>query len=222
MTAATLVKLNVLLPLIMTRVNKCPEPYALLQARLAAIDYCEKTRCWRHVTQVELTDNHTAIVTPTGSTIFEFEQATHNGNDLIPIQFTQADPEEMSGLSQGAQPKWISQIRAGEVAVYPFAAGTLRLSAFLKPRHGQLFGTDPTDPLHDAYNVIPEYIATQFGKAIADGALARIFTTKDASFYDPQLAGFHATEFRDACQSQSANNIRGQQRAPIRTNPRWL
>lgn len=222
MPALPTTRLSVLLPLILPMAKHCPEPYALLQARLACIDFCEATRCWRHVQSVTMTDNHTAIVAPTHSTIFEFEEVTWNGLPLDPVDYTEAEPDELAAIAGSGNPRWISQISPGEVGVFPFKPGTLRLSLFLKPRHGQLFGTDADDPLHDAYNVIPEFLFIQHATALADGALARILMTRDEPFFDPQKAAVHDAAFRSALVRKSSSHVRGQQRAPVRTKARWI
>lgn len=222
MPALPSAKLSALLPLIMPFAKGCPEPMALMQARLAAIEFCEKTRCWRHVTSISLTTQHTAIVTPDHSAIFEFEEATWNGKTLTPVQYTDADPDELAEMAEDAEPNWITQISPGEIALYPFRAGTLRLSMILKPRHGNLYGTDAADPLHDAYNVVPQFMLDLHAAALADGALARILVTKGETFYDPNEAGRRQAMFREACSNKSGANIRGQQRAPVRAKARWL
>jgi hypothetical protein len=222
MPALPTTRLSSLLPLVLPFAKHCPEPFALLQARLAAIEFCEKTRCWRHVATVEMVANHTAFVAPTHSTIFEFEDATFDGNPLAAIQYTEATPDELAEIAGSGRPKWLTQISPGEVAVYPFEPGTLRLSMFLKPRHGQLFSTDPDDPLHDAYNVIPDFLFQQHANALADGALARILMCEGEPFFNPQKAAVHDARFGEACGRRSSSHVRSQQRAPIRTKPRWL
>lgn len=222
MPAYPTTRLSELLPLILPHAKHCPEPFALLQARLAAIEFCEKTRCWRHVLTREMTTNHSVVVAPMTATIFEFEDATFDGSPLTPIQYTEADPDDLLEIANDGEPKWISQIAPGEVAVFPFKAGTLRASVFLKPRHGQLFGTDPLDPLHDSFNVIPDFLFVQHAADLADGALARILFTPDEPFTDPQRAAVHHAAFKKACSNKSGAHVRGQQRAPVRTKPRWI
>lgn len=222
MAALPTTKLSALLPLILPHARECPEPYALQCARLAAIEFCERTRCWRHVTSVAMTENHTAVVAPQYSTIHEFEEVTFDGNQLTPTQFTDAEPEEMLGIASADAPRWVTQIAPGEIAVYPFRAGTLRIAAFLKPRHGQLFGTDPTDPLFDAYDVIPEFLFIQHASALAAGALMNIMVTPDEPFTNFKLATAYAAKFNGACDASFSSSMRGQQRARLRTKQEWF
>ena len=222
MPAFPTTRLDDLMPLILPHAKDCPEPYAALQARLAAIEFCEKTRCWRHIITVPMTINHSLVVAPMNATIHEFEEATFNGQPLTPVQYTEADPTELAETAQSGLPKWITQIAPGEVSVMPFAPGTLRLSVFLKPRHGQMFGVDSDSPLFDAYNVIPEFLFAQHAASLADGALARILMTEGEPFFSPQRAALHGARFKEACDARFSANMRGQQRAPIRTNARWM
>lgn len=215
-------RLSSLLPLILPHVPSCPEPFALHQARMAAITFCEKTRCWRHIVTQDVTENHAKIITLDYATIYQFEEATLNGVPLIPTQFTDADPNELSGDNEGGSGRYISQISAGTVGIYPFEAGRLRVSCFLKPRHGQLFGTDTDDPLFDAYNMIPTFMFEQHALALAAGALANIMQTPNEEFTDMDRAQNELAKFIDACNSNFANNMTGQQRAPKRVKARFI
>jgi hypothetical protein len=222
MPAFPTTRLSALLPLILPYVQHCPEPYALFQARLAAIEFCEKTRCWRHVVTLPMTAHTTMIFAPMSATIHEFEDVTYDGEPLTPVQYTEADPDALTGIAEGGNPRWITQVAPGEVSVFPFVPGTLRASVFLKPRHGQQFGTDLSDPLHDAFNVIPDFLFAQHATQLADGALARIMLTENEPFYNPEKAAMHERKFQSACANRSGAHVRGQQRAPVRTRPNWI
>jgi hypothetical protein len=220
--ALPVVRTAVFLPIILPQAPGCPRFFAEQAARLAAIEYCERTRCWRHIVTISLATNPQAIVAPEYSAIHEIEEASFDGQPLTPTQWTDADPDELRDAPQIGKPKYLTQIDHNTVSIYPFAPGTLRASLFLKPRSGQLFGTDPTDPLHDAFNVVPEFLSIQKAEAIADGALARILATPGEQFTDLQRAGFHLERFERACNSAFASHMKTQHRAKIRTNPRWF
>lgn len=215
-------KTSDLLPYIMPKVPTVPQPFAEFQARLAAIEFCERTRCWRQIITVTLSANGRALIAPAFATIHEFEEATLDGQPLEPTQFIDVDPEEVTGIANDGQAKYIAQVRPGEVAVYPFQAGTLRVSCFLKPRHGQSIGFDAENPLSDAYNVMPDFMVTQYAAIIADGALYRIMSTPSQDFTNMEMAGIHKMAFDAGCNNHFGSNMRGQQRAPIRVKPRWM
>lgn len=214
--------LSAFLPYVLPYVATCPDPVAEFQLRMAAIEFCERTRCWRHIISVAVAANNQTIAAPTYSTIHEIEEATFNGKPLNPTQYTATDPNELTGLTATGDPVNITQIESGVVALYPFKTGTLRLSAFLKPMHGSAFGLNPLDPLSDAYNVVPEFLLRQHAETIARGALARIYGLPNEQFSNPNNALFYAKMFDEACGRNFASNLKGQQRAPIRTKAQWM
>ena len=211
-----------LLPYILPHAPTVPTPFAEFQARLAAIEFCERTRCWRQIINTVVDATGRACITAHTATIHEFEEATLDGVSLTPTQFTEAEPGQLTGVSQEGQAKYITQITPGEVLVYPIQSGDLRVSCFLKPRHGQSMGTDAENPLNDEYNVIPDFMVKQYAAALADGALARIMSTPKQDFTDLSLSVFHRGEFEKACNGHFGANMRGQQRAPKRVKARWL
>jgi len=211
-----------LLPYILPTVPACPRPFAEFKAREAVIEFCERTMCWRQILTVNLTANNRALIAPPFATIHEFEEVTLNGRELEPTQFTEAMPDEMRGEQAPAQAKYVTQIKPGEVSVYPFEAGTLKVAVFLKPKHGQAIGANPENPLEDANNFLPAFMVAQYASSLASGALARILMTKGQSFYDPNLAQKHEAIFDAACNAHFSTSIRGQQKAPMRVKPRWM
>lgn len=216
--------MSALLPSVLPYVPNCPEFLAIAQIKAAAIQYCERTRCWRAVVSQVLTAQGQAIIAPLPSaTIHLFEDATLDGQPLLPMQFTDIEPDEMNGEVATGTPQYITQIEPGKVQVYPFLAGaTLRASVFLKPRADALYNTIPTDPFHDAYAVIPDFLSQQDGEAIASGAIYRLKIMPEQRFYDPQGAGVAMQSFERACDSRFGGQMKGQQRAKIRTKPHWF
>lgn len=200
----------------------CPRPTAERALRMAAIEFCEKTKAWRHVLNHTLTAQGPVIVAPTYATIHQIESATHEGNALTPIGFTAVDPDPLTGLVAVGAPIYITQSSPNEVMIYPYSDGALRLSVFLKPRFGMLFGTDAADPMHDAYNIVPEFMLTQHGETIAHGALARLFAVPNEQWTDETRAAFYYGSFKERCAGAQASTFKGQQRAPLRTKPRWM
>lgn len=214
--------LSAFLPYVLPKAPHCAEPYAEFQLRMAAIDFCERTRCWRHMLTVTVSSTNRTLVAPANTTIHEFEEVRHNGLLLTPTQYTDAEPPELTGVTRAGAPQYVSQAEPGVVSIFPYQAGTLKLSVFLKPRHGQAYGADPLDPLRDAFNVVPEFMLAQHAETLAAGALARILSTPNEPFTDPAAASAYAMLFDQRASSHFSRNIRGQERAPIRTKPQWL
>ena len=222
MTAIQISPFSDLLPYILPNVPTAPLPFVEFQTRLAVIEFCERTRCWRQIITTNIAANNATVIAPSYATIHEFEAVTLNGRPLEPTQFTEAAPDELMGPQTEAQAKYVAQIAPGQVAVYPFEAGTLRISCFLKPRHGQSIGGDVEDPLADAFNVLPAFMVTQYAEKLAAGALARILNTEKTDFFSPQMAAQYRAAFDEACDSHFGSNMMGQQRAPMRVKPRWM
>ena len=62
-----------------------PDPTAFKNIRLAAIEFCERTRLWKYDITVAISEQKAAPVAPTYSAIHAIESATLNGLPLAPI-----------------------------------------------------------------------------------------------------------------------------------------
>ena len=212
--AVQTIQLSEFLPLILPHAPGCPDPVATFNLRLSAIEFCERTRCWRHILNTTVTTQNKVIVAPPYAAIHEFEHAYFEGEELAPTQFSDIDHgEDMAGTV----PRYITQVGPDTVALYPFATGNLQLSLFLKPRGGNEYGTVSDNPLDDAYDQVPGFMLAQHGEPIAFGALARILAIPGQPFSNPQMAQFYFGRARELMDARFSTNMRGQQRAPRRT-----
>ena len=213
------VNLSILGPLMQPFAGGCPAPLLELNARLAAVEMCERTRCWRHRATITLNGPEPAPVIPPEATIFEIEEASIAGEPLTPVQFT-----AMTGALETGRPLYITQATPGSITIFPWpdeAEGPVEvsLSLFLTPRTDTQIGGDPGNPLLDAFNVVPDFLLQRHGERLADGALARVLMMEGEPWYNPQRAAVHAERFDEAMSRNFTANIRGQQRARIRTTP---
>ncbi|TRW94923.1 hypothetical protein FNJ84_17680 [Paracoccus sp. M683] len=210
-----LARLNTLLPLILPKATNCPPSVAAQQARMAAIEFCERTRCWRQVSTVTVTGPNEALtVAPPEAAIYEIESASFGEGDtpLYPTQHT-----DLLGMRTG-RPAYITQVSPNQVTIFPFdQAVDLDISLFLKPRVEDEYGTDPLDPLFNRYDVVPDWMLTQHGHRLVDGALGRILAIPNQPWTDMARAGYHAGLFNDACNAKFHQQVRGQQRARARS-----
>lgn len=211
-----------LLPYIAPHVTTAPDFLIEFQTRLAVIEFCERTRCWRQIKTVATDAKGRARIAPFGATVHEFEEAYLGQTKLTPTQFTETDPDALTGLNTGGQAKYISQVNPGEAMVFPAEQGTLKVSCFLKPLQGVNVGTDTADPLKDANNTLPEFMVAQYAEALAAGALYRIMSIPKQDFTDLQMAAVHKQAFEGGCNSHFNSNVRGQQRAPLRVKARFI
>lgn len=214
--------LSSFLPYIVPHVPACPDPVIEFLLRQSAIDFCERTRAWRYTTSVTITNESPILVAPAYSEIHEIETATHDAMPLTPAVYIDTTPTALYGTQPSNTPKFITQINSGSVIVAPYSPGTLRLSVFLKPQTGVEMGGDAADPLADAKNVVPAFLFQHHAQTLAAGALARILLLPEQPFTEPGLAAIKRAEFDAAVDAIAARLQKGQQRAPLRTKPRWM
>lgn len=215
--------LSQFLRLVHPLVPGCPDFLAVAALKASAVEFCERTRCWRVISSATLSAQGQALVAQLGATVHVIEEATLDGQPLEPIQFTDVIPDELTGETMEGAPKFITQIEPGKVQIYPFVAGgVLRVSAFLKPRSDALYNTDVSDPFYDAYANVPDFLIENDAEAIANGAIYRLKMMPEQRFFDPSGAGVARAQFDAACDGRFGRSLRGQQRAKIRTKPHWI
>lgn len=191
-----------------------PVPLVRKYVRLAAIEFCERTRCWREIVTINVDAQNEAIVAPRHAAIHEIEEATFDGKPLMPTQFTDTTLLERS---EEGTPRYITQTHPNTVALIPWEAGSLTLSLFLKPRSETKMKTEiMSGATVDGLDVMPEFMFNQFAQKIADGALARLLMVKNQTFTDPREAMRREQMFNQHCDAKFANNITMQHRAPPR------
>ncbi|MDP1636132.1 MAG: hypothetical protein Q8L69_15805 [Gallionellaceae bacterium] len=215
--------LKAFLPRVLLYTPGCTDLMAIAPLKDAAIEFCERTKCWRTITSPTLASNGQALVTPSTATIHLIEEATWNGLNLEPVQFTDISPDELTGNTNQSPPGYITQIEPGKVQVYPFqSGGTLRVSAFLKPRADAVYNTDAANPFDDANAVVPDFLFMQDAESIAFGAIARIMAVPEHRFSNDQKSLYYRQMFDAACNHRFSRHMRGQQRAPMRVKASWM
>lgn len=212
------------LPLVLPHAPGCPKQVAIQNLRLAAIDWCERTRCWRSVQTVDVTEQGNAVVAPDYATIFEIETAHFDGVELTPLQYSEINPDDMAeGVGNGRPPQYIAQTSPNTVTLIPFMAGQLRLSLFLKPRSGDEFGQNGTGGyLHLDQNRVPEHIFVQSAESITHGALSRLLMMPQADWRDDKKGLYYAGLFEAKATSRFDKGIKGQQVARVRARSQFM
>lgn len=223
------VRLSEFLPYVLPNAPGAPEVVAEKYVRMAAIEFCERTRCWRKISTVTLDDRNTVgLVAPFYATIHAIEYASFSSDSvaktpLTPTQYSDLADRHRSDLNGEGTPQYITQVNPNSVTVMPLAAGELEVSLFLKPRMGQSFdqGTDD-DPIQDSFNLAPDFLLTQWGEAIACGALSKLLMQPQTRWHNPEQAVYYLSKFERACDHHFSSNIIGQQRAPRRSRFRFV
>lgn len=210
-------------PLVRPHATACPVPMVEQNIRLSAVEFCERTRCWRMMIRRPLIRAHQAMVAPIFAVIHEIEEASWNNCPLTPTQYSDVidtieNPIEMIGT-----PRYITQDTPGSVTVIPFAEGMLRLAVFLKPKAADDLAADSSYDAGDGdINVLPEFLLTQFGEIIAAGALTRILSLPNQTYTDPKRAAGFLAQFERGANAHFGHNIKGQHRAPPRSRPDYF
>lgn len=207
--------LDGLLPLAQPQANGCPAFIITQAARQAAVEFCERTRCWRHKMAFDAAGPLVPDLIPLEAVIWEIEAASANGQPLSAVQHTDVAAD---GITVGT-PRYISQTNPWGVVIHPFPETgpvQIEMSVFLKPRSDHIVGLDPENPLLDSLNVVPEWMMQQHAERLVDGALSRVLMLEGEPWYSPQRAAYHREKFDAALRRNFAANMRGQQRAPIR------
>lgn len=209
------------MPMLLPNAPAVPWPVAEQALRLAAVEFCERTRCWRHITQRSIRRRSNTIVTPDFAAIFEIENATLNGFPLEPTQFSDI---ALGRDGDGGAARYITQTGPDSVTVLPFEEGDLTLSLFLKPRSGSdgvvLSGYD--DDIEDRANVVPEFMFIQHAEAIVAGALSRVLKIPGQTYTNPPRGDEYMLLFERSVNNHFARNVRGQHRAAARSRPNYL
>lgn len=222
MTTAT-TPLDRFLPLVTPHCPGVPEFTVTRNLRLAAIEFCERTRCWRHMATVAISGDGQAVAAPPYAAIHEIERATwEDGTVLDPVQFSDVDERAMAEAA-GGPPQNVTQAQYNTVRVLPpQTGGDLKLSLFLKPVNGEQFTPLWEGVTRDALDVVPEFMWTMHAEPIAAGAVSRILLQPEKPWTNPALAAAHLARFERAMDTHFAASLRGQQRARVRTRFRDL
>lgn len=214
------INVSELLPLVQPYAPRASYPAMMQALRKAAIEFCEKTRCWRHMIRVTISRQDFPAIAPGYAAIHEFEVATFNDDiTLTPVQYSDLDKAE---FEEDGLPRYITQTGPNRVSILPFSDGVLDISVFLKPRHGDDYELSLEQVPQNVYDTIPDFLFTLHGEVIAAGALGRLLMLPDQPFSDPKKAQYFLNEFDRRSTRLNNNNVRGQHRARPRIQPSWF
>ena len=191
-----------------------PDPTAFKNIRLAAIEFCERTRLWKYedTYDVSVEDCNGGIFTPNGSILHDIEVVMFNGRELLPKATRDLDrllPEWRTNadISSGV-PSYYTQVDQSTLRIVPAMEGSVYICLRLKPAQ------DATD--------IPDFIAAEYREVIAWGALGRLLTIPGQSYTSPDLGQFYAQKFTEKLDRLSTKGTTGQQNAPKRSRARFF
>ncbi len=194
---------------VLPRVTGAALPVIVASIREAADEFCRRTRLWRGEDEFVVSatgDEVTAV--PTEAALFEIESARFDGEILDPVSLAWLDDHVPRWRELTATlAKWITQTAPDSVRVVPAATGTLELALFLKPAV-------------DAER-LPDFLIDHHADVLAHGALADLLSMP-AEYANPGLAQYHRMRFDTRLDELIGANLKGQQRAAVRTAPRFF
>lgn len=174
-----------LYPWLMPSVRGVSAPQADQELRTAAQEFCERTRAWlQWLDPIALTGAASYVLAlPAGAMVHQLERATLGGVPVELPNWRGFDVDTADNQAQGRGFTTADRITVVPVATY--AAGqVLKLQAVLKPS-----GSATT---------LPDAMAAQFGRFIAEGAKARLMLLAGREYSNPALAGVAQDAFEQA------------------------
>lgn len=203
--------LDAFLPEIRPYAPGVPDQVAFKHLRNAAIEFCERTKLWKWEDDYDMpaTDCE-QVITPSNSTVMDFEKVIFDGNDLRPVATVDLDRLSPGWRTEAptGMPQYITQIEQNTLRIVPALAGHLYLCLRLKPSK-------------DA-DELPDFLDIEYREVLSWGALSRILMVPGQSYTSPDMAQFYAQRFDNKVGSLSAKGSKGQMNAPKRTRARFF
>lgn len=190
------------LPLVLPQVTGCSSLMAEQKVRLACRTFCTRTRVWRATDTVAVLAGVAtpAIVVPAESTLYEVERVWFEGREIPAEAYTARNPGHTDSLV-------VAMKLPDQLVLKAPQDGTFEISTILQP------SIDAAE--------VPDFLFEKFGESIAAGALADLLSMAGVAWANPQAAMIQAAKFEDALNEHTGFNVRGQQRAPLRTRVRY-
>ncbi|ARV77116.1 hypothetical protein SKUL_17 [Pseudomonas phage Skulduggery] len=177
------------------------EPMAYEHLREAAIEFCRRLRCWRHVAEIYVREGETPVIpVPEGANLFELESLFIDTHQLKAATFQELDHRRQDGQAY--------QFALGMdnvLTINPHQAGNLRITMYLEPSQD--------------CEELPDFMFNDHGRKLAAGALMRLLTMPDQAYTDMQRAQMFGGEFAAYLDHLSTKQKQGKQRARLRSRP---
>lgn len=191
----------------------CAEPTIIQALREACIEFCQRTKLWRSDDEFAVSaDNCDVVCVPSGATLYEIEHVMFDGFPLEPASINMLDRDHPYWRTQAEEqctyPRYFTQIDIDTIRVVPSATGTVKVYTVLMPSQ-------------DA-EMVPDWMVDKYSRVIAAGALKDLLAIPGQPFFNAELSGAYSARFYSALDANGSMNVRGQQRAPLRTRAQFL
>jgi len=198
--------LDAFMPAIRPYAPGCANVTAFAAIRLAAIEFCERTKLWRWEDDFDILANDCEqITTPYGSVLHEIDKVLFDGNELeraTPSWLDAVEPGWRTGSLTGI-PNFVTQTEMNTIRLVPGQDGHVNIYVWLKPSA-------------DAKQ-LPDFLSDQYREVIAAGALARLLAQPNQPYTNMTNSSGYAVLFEAKITDLLGMAAKGQQRAPRRT-----
>ncbi len=210
-----MISLETLMPRVLQYAPNCPEPAVLLHMVDAARTVCERTAAWQEelvltVTTPARVDLTEGLDDDWSAEIIDVLSAALDDYPLEPQ--TVADLDAMypawNRTTDTGTASYFTQLEMDTLSLVPRQEGELKARVSLKPAL--------------TADEIPDILYRKYGLLIAKGAAGEVLGIPNTEYANPALAGVLRSEFANALPSAARKARKGQQRAPLRTKPRFL
>ena len=185
----------------------CPIPIASQGILWAAIEFCERTRCWfnAQTRTVNAGTQHIALTPDDDGLIMDVDSVRWDGDLLSPV--TRQDADQILVREPTGAPYAFYRPNPETLSLAPVATsqGTLKLTMYLSP-------------LRTA-TTLPRMLYDLYWDAIEPGALWRLMKVPNRPWSDPNQAVFHKQEFERLVGSYSARAGKDGTTQPLRVTP---
>lgn len=182
----------------------CPYPIAEQGLRFAAIEYCDRTKCYANLqTKTVKAGSLATILTPSDDALIkEIVEVRWNGVLIEPITKQEADDLVIANTTGVPSGYYRPNPQAIVLATTPSTDGVLKVELILSPTR--------------TASSIPQFLYDEHWDAIEHGAKARLMSTPDRPWTDLQLAAYHRGEFEKLVGTGSIRADKDGTRLPLR------
>jgi hypothetical protein len=177
---------------VVARVRGVPFPLVVDELREAAIRFFQRTEVWRETLD--------AMQFAAGQTAMELDLPS--GSALVSISGGAVDGEDLAIAGYG-----VSQIPPESLVLgfVPPTSCTVVVEAVLKPSY--------------ASEGLPRALEAEYGRAIAEGAVAALKAMRGTEWYDPEGAAISLDQFKREMAAAKRRRIQGKANRSMRVQP---
>lgn len=178
----------------------CPDPVAEFNLRLAAQDFCARTRCWRHAL-VSITTTEEAGVGP-------YDMPLPEDTELVRIEDATVNGRPIDVLSEDALPvDWRAYPNTVRDCIF---TNDLRTLYVVPPyTEDRVLAVNVSLKPADTAEELPEALSRLYMRHIAAGALELILAQPEKPYTNPALAMHQGGKFTAAIAKTSIQVQRG-------------